>query len=89
MSMNFDLAKAKKKFCENITAAFSQEYFVMGMISGEDVKTYVLTPQHAKRLAQYLSSQVAEYEKKHGAINAEWKPGIESPIKTNDVSGGK
>ncbi len=80
-----DLSKEEKKFCENISAAFSQEYFVLGMMSGEDVETYVLTPQHAKRLTQYLTNQITAYEEKYGVIHAEWKPGIESPIKTNDI----
>lgn len=84
-----DLNKVPKQFCENITVGFSQETFVMGMLNGEAGVFYVLTPQHMKRLMQYLGTQVAEYEKKFGAINAEWKPGIESPIQTKDIMGGE
>lgn len=83
-----DFNKVPKQFCENISVAFSQEYFIMSMITGEASMTYALTPQHLKRLSQYLAHQVAGYEEKFGAINAEWKPGIESPIQTKDIMGG-
>jgi len=87
---NIDLNKVPKQFCENISVAFSQEFFVMAMLAGENGIAYALSPQHMKRLAQYLAHQVADYEKKFSAINAEWVPGIQSPIQTKDVmEGGK
>jgi len=84
-----DLSKVPKQFCENISAAFSQEFFIMGMITGENGIAYALTPQHMKRLAQYLAHQIEDYEKQFGEIHAEWKPGIQSPIQTKDIMGGK
>ena len=60
----------------------------MGMLTGETGITYALTPQHMKRLAQYLAHQITDYEKSFGEIRAEWKPGIQSPIQTKDVMGG-
>ncbi len=84
-----DLNKVAKHFCENITVGFSQEFFVMGMMTGENALFYALTPQHMKRLSQYLVVQIGEYEKKHGEINAKWTPGIESPIQTKDLKGGE
>jgi hypothetical protein len=83
-----DPNKVAKQFCDNISVAFSQEFFVMGMLTGENGITYALTPQHMKRLAQYLAHQIEEYEKSFGEIKAEWKPGIQSPIQTKDVMGG-
>lgn len=83
-----DINKIPKQFCENITVAFSQEFFVMGMLTGENGVMYALTPQHMKRLLQYLTHQVADYEKSFDVINAEWKPGIQSPIQTKDVMQG-
>ncbi len=82
-----DLNKVPKQFCENVTVGFSQESFVMGMLNGETGTFYVLTPQHMKRLAQYLGNQIMEYEKKFPKIDAEWKPGIESPIQNKDIKG--
>jgi hypothetical protein len=87
--MPIDLNKVPKQFCENIQVGFSQEFFAMGMLNGETAAFFALTPQHAKRLAQYLAAQVADYERQFGAINAEWKPGIESPIQTKDLGGDK
>jgi len=84
-----DLNKVPKQFCENITVGFSGEFFVMLMHVGESVASFALSPQHMKRLAQYLSHQVTDYEKKFGEIKAEWKPGIESPIQTKDLMGEK
>ena len=84
-----DLNKVPKQFCENISVGFSQEYFVMTMLTGENGITYALTPQHMKRLAQYIAHQITDYEKQFGTIQAEWTPGIQSPIQTKDVMGGK
>lgn len=83
-----DFNKVPKQFCENITVAFSQEFFVMGMLTGESGIMYALTPQHMKRLSQYLAHQIADYEKQFAAINAEWVPGIQSPIQTKDIMKG-
>jgi hypothetical protein len=75
-----DLKKAPKLFCESINVAFTPEYFIAGLSSGSQTAIYTLTPQHTKRLQQYLTYQISEYEKQHGAIKAEWTPNIVSPV---------
>ncbi len=75
-----DLKHAPKLFCESINVAYTPEFFVMGLSSGNQATIYSLTPQHAKRLQQYLTHQIAEYEKEHQEITAEWKPAIISPV---------
>ena len=80
-----DLNKVTKQFCENVVIGLSQELFVMGMLNGEGATFFALTPQHMKRLSQYLAHQVGEYEKNFGTINAEWSPFIQSPIQTKDL----
>lgn len=81
---NMDLQKAQKQFCESITVDFAQDYFVMGLISGQVGTAYSLTPQHMKRLQQYLTHRLSEYEKVYGIVDAEdWTPGIKSPIQIN------
>ncbi|MBM3272450.1 DUF3467 domain-containing protein [Candidatus Kaiserbacteria bacterium] len=80
-----DLNKVPKQFCENITVGVSQESFVMGMLNGETGAFFVLTPQHMKRLSQYLAFQVAEYEKQFGTIKADWQPLVQSPVQTNEI----
>ncbi len=92
-----DISKIPKQFCENITIGFSPEHFAMVMHVGEQGMAYALTPEHTKRLAQYLAHQVALYEKEYKEIHTEWSPGIKSPITMSDLknppgnttSGGK
>ena len=75
-----DLKKAPKVFCESINVAFTPEYFVIAPSSGNQATIYTVTPQHAKRLQQYLSHQITEFEAKHGQIDATWDPNIVSPV---------
>lgn len=75
-----DLKNAPKLFAESINIAFTPEFFVMGISSGTQASIYTLTPQHAKRLHQYLSHQISEYEKENKEITAEWSPTIVSPV---------
>jgi hypothetical protein len=75
-----DLKKAPKLFCESVSVAFTPEYFVVALTSGEQGAIYSLTPQHAKRLQQYLAHQISEFEDKHGIIDAKWDPKIVSPV---------
>lgn len=75
-----DLQNAPKIFCENIKLGFTPEYFVMGLSSGTQSSIYSLTPQHAKRLLQYLTHEIAQYEKANGEIESSWSPNIVSPV---------
>ncbi|MCD5381169.1 MAG: DUF3467 domain-containing protein [Candidatus Pacebacteria bacterium] len=75
-----DIKKAPKVFCESINIAFTPEYFVIGLTSGNQGTIYTLTPQHAKRLQQYLKHQLTEFEGKNGEIDATWDPKILSPV---------
>jgi hypothetical protein len=84
-----ELKKAPKLFCESINVAFTPEYFVVGLSSGAQANIYTLTPQHAKRLQQYLEHQVKEFEEKNGTIEAKWDPNIVSPVqRVNQPSEG-
>ena len=84
-----DLKKAPKLFCESVNVAFTNEYFVIGSSSGSQASIYSFTPQHAKRLAQYLNHQVKQFEEKHGKIEAEWNPNIVSPVQVQTPGGSK
>lgn len=75
-----ELKNAPKVFCERAQIAYTPEFFVLGLQSGNQGTIYSFTPQHAKRLAQYLTHQVSEFEEKHGKINAEWDPNVVSPV---------
>lgn len=75
-----DMKKAPKLFCENVSVGFSAEYFVVGLSSGSQGTLYTFTPQHAKRLQQYLAHQISEFEKQQGVIDATWNPNVVSPV---------
>lgn len=75
-----DLQKAPKLLCENIRFGYSPEFFIMGLSSGTQTSVYSLTPQHTKRLLKYLAHEIAQFEKQHGEIKAEWSPNIVSPV---------
>jgi len=75
-----DLKKAPKLFCENIKIGHSPEYFVLGLSSGSQANIFSLTPAHTKRLLQYLTYEISEFEKEHGVINATWDPNVVSPV---------
>jgi hypothetical protein len=75
-----DIKKAPKLFCESINIGYSPEFFVLAVSSGDQASMYTLTPQHAKRLQQYLTHQLTDYEKEHGVINTKWEPTIVSPV---------
>jgi hypothetical protein len=75
-----DIKKAPKVFCESINIAYTTEYFVLGLTSGNQGTLYTITPQHAKRLSQYLEYQIKDFESKNGEITAKWDPNIVSPV---------
>ncbi len=79
-----DLKKAPKLFTENIKVGFTPEYFVLGLSSGAQAQIYALSPAHAKRLQQYLSHEIKEFEDKNGEITAEWNPNVVSPVQKSN-----
>ena len=84
-----DLKTAPKQFCENIVVGTSPEFFVIGMLVGGTGTAYAVTPQHAKRLHQYLEHNIKEYEKQHGKIDAEWNPNVPSQVQMDaDANSG-
>lgn len=80
-----ELNKIPKQYCENVVAARTKESFVLGMLAGEAGSFFAFSPQHFKRLVQNLTYQLEQYEKEFGAIDAQWVPGVESPIQTKDL----
>jgi hypothetical protein len=84
---NDDLKKAPKLFCESVNVAFTPEFFVAGFTSGNQGTIYTFTPQHTKRLKQYLEHQIKEFEDKYGEIEAKWDPNIVSPVQRANPPG--
>jgi len=75
-----DLNKLEKIFCENVLVGYGPEAFVLVLKSGDEDEAYAVTPAHAKRIAQHITHQVAEYEKQFGTIDTAWDPNVKSPI---------
>lgn len=76
-----DLKNAPKVFCESIKIGHTPEYFVLGLSSGTQANIFSITPGHAKRLLQYLTYEVTEFENKHGEIvTTDWEPHVVSPV---------
>lgn len=75
-----DIKTRAKLFAEAIRLGHTPEYFVMGISSGVDSEIYALTPQHMKRLHQYIEYELKLYEEKYGEIKAKWNPNVLSPL---------
>ena len=58
-----DLTKIQKIFCQDITVGYAKDFFAMAINPNDNNPiAFALTPQHAKRLQQYLDNKIAEYE---------------------------
>lgn len=80
-----------KAHCDATNTATTADMFVIALASGEDVKVYVLTPEHAKKLAQILARNVVQYETTYRKI-PEFDQSVPSPFQGPDLSnppGGK
>ena len=84
--MNLNLNTLPKQFCESVTIGYSKEFFALALLSGQNVNAFALTPEHAKRTLLSLKYHVEEFEKSFGEIQADWSPGVESPIQMVDLT---
>jgi hypothetical protein len=82
--LNDVLFTSVRKFADKINFYFAEGYFALRVYSGEQFETYILTPQHAKRLMSVISSQIGNYEGAFGEIKLMSAPPTLSPIQLND-----
>jgi hypothetical protein len=78
-----DITQIPKQLCENVLIGFDGESFMIGMIVGNNLAPFALTPEHAKRFAKLLAEKVALFEKQHRPIEEE--PKIPSPMQITDL----
>jgi hypothetical protein len=52
----------------NVNIVFTEEEFVFNVFSGNQVRRFVFSPKHAKRLLLLLEKQIGEYEKQFGKL---------------------
>jgi hypothetical protein len=80
-----DLANVPKHFCQGVLIASTNDAFFAMVDTGGNKITYAFTPEHMKQLYQSIGYHIGEFEKKSRKIEANWSPGIESPIQSNDL----
>jgi|GEM_PF-803976 len=80
-----NLATMAKHFCQGVVIANTNDAFYAVMDTGDTKIAYVFTPEHMKQLYQSIGYNLAEFEKKSRKIEANWSPGIQSPIQQPDL----
>ncbi|MFA5877939.1 MAG: hypothetical protein WC845_01070 [Candidatus Staskawiczbacteria bacterium] len=55
----------------NVSISSNEEGFVMAMFSGNQVRQFLSSPKHAKRIYLSLKGQIESYEKKFGEIKTQ------------------
>jgi hypothetical protein len=83
------MARLPKQYAENVLLLINNEVFTFVFISGTQETSFTLTPKHAKKFAQSLLHNVQDFEAKHGEIEANWQPGIESPFSISELNQSK
>jgi hypothetical protein len=63
------LNEVGQKFANQMLVNHAKESFLIGILSGGEAESYVLTPSHAKGLLGALSSHIDAYEKQFGTID--------------------
>jgi hypothetical protein len=76
-----------KHFCQGVMIAYSNDAFFAIVDSGDAKTAYVFTPEHMKQLYQSIGYNLGEFERKSRKIEANWSPGIQSPIQSPDLKG--
>jgi len=52
----------------NVSISSNEEQFIIAIFSGNQVRQFLATPKHAKRIHLLLKQQIEEYEKNFGEI---------------------
>lgn len=83
-----NLNELPKKFCDGALGSFGKEFFAVVLTSGNSLDSFAITPQIMKSISEWMSEQVASYEKQFGKIDLS-PTEIVSPIQINDFKGGE
>jgi hypothetical protein len=79
-----NLDELPKKLCDGALGGHNKEIFSFVLTSGTSLDSFAATPQIMKSISQWLTEQVAAYEKTFGEIDmAPHK--IASPIQVSDL----
>lgn len=78
------LSDAEQKFCNQMLINHAKEVFLLGLFSGGQADSYVITPSHAKGLMNTLASHIESYEKQFGTIDIN-PSSMPSPFQESDI----
>jgi len=53
----------------NVSILFDDEQFLFQLASGNQLRNFVASPKHAKRIMLLLQKQMEAYEKKNGVLD--------------------
>ena len=79
-----DFNQLPKKFCDGAIGAYGKDLFSLALTSGNNLDSFVTTPQIMKSIALWLNEQVQNYEKQFGLIDMT-PPKVQSPIQMADL----
>lgn len=79
-----DMNQLPKKFCDGAVGAYGKELFSFALTSGNNLDSFMSTPQIMKSISIWMAKQVESYEQQFGIIDMTPSQ-IQSPIQMNDL----
>jgi DNA segregation ATPase FtsK/SpoIIIE-like protein len=71
-------------FCDNVNIGYTEDVFMLRLASGDSIFSFMLTPEHIKRLTLALTHHMERYEKTHRRVTTDWPIRIKSPFSSGD-----
>ena len=79
-----DLNKLPKKFVDGAIGSHGKEGFCFVLTSGNELHSFMTTPTTMKSISEWMSKQIATYEKQFGEIDMT-PPAVVSPLQASDL----
>ncbi len=79
-----DINKLPKRFIDGAIGAHGKEGFSFVLTSGTELHSFMTTPITMKSISEWMSKQVATYEKQFGTIDMT-PPAVVSPLQASDL----
>jgi hypothetical protein len=74
-----------KKYIDGAIGSYGKEGFSFALTSGNNLDSFMTTPITMKNISEWITKQVAAYEKQFGVIDIT-PPSIQSPIQMSDLN---
>ena len=79
-----DINKLPKKFVDGAIGSHGKEGFSFVLTSGNELHSFMTTPTTMKSISEWMSKQIATYEKQFGEIDMT-PPAVVSPLQASDL----